>query len=299
MTELLVVDDEVENRVLLQGILQDGGYKVALAEDGDEALALLEENPNRFTSVLLDRMMPRMNGMDVLKRMKNHPQLKEIPVILQTAMARPEEISEGLGAGAYYYITKPYPDDEVFLAVVTAAVKDRLRFHTLQYELDKVLDTMALTYSWELHFRTLDEAQAVSAMLAKVCPNPTETVFGLAELLVNAVEHGNAGITYDEKGPLNQAGTFDQEVERRLTLPENAAKNVKVFFSRSPEAVQIIIKDDGAGFNWEEYLVFQPERALDNHGRGIAMAKLMQSSQIEYQGNGNEVRVTLSSRVKD
>ena len=59
------------------------------------------------------------------------------------------------------------------------------------------------------------------------CPDPEAVIIGLTELLVNAVEHGNLGITYEDKTALNAAGTWDTEVRRRLALPENASNERK------------------------------------------------------------------------
>ena len=97
---ILVVDDEIFNLEILSEHLSDEGYNVASAEDGAKAWALLEETPERFDTVLLDRMMPHMNGMEVLERIKGHSQLNMLPVIMQTAKAASQDILEGLEAVA-------------------------------------------------------------------------------------------------------------------------------------------------------------------------------------------------------
>jgi anti-sigma regulatory factor (Ser/Thr protein kinase) len=119
--------------------------------------------------------------------------------------------------------------------------------------------------------------------------NGERLAIGLIELFLNAVEHGNLGIGYKEKSVLNLNGTWDVEIERRMALPENASKVVEVEFQRVQKEIRFRIRDQGQGFDWESYLQFSPERAFDSHGRGIALARNLSFSRLEYQGSGNEV----------
>ncbi len=112
---ILAVDDEAINLRLLEGALTDQGYEVVKAGDGAQAWEILEREPERFDAVLLDRMMPNMDGMEVLARVRAHPQMRFLPVILQTAAATNQSIAEGVRAGAYHYLTKPFSPRELVL----------------------------------------------------------------------------------------------------------------------------------------------------------------------------------------
>ena len=81
---ILVVDDEAVNLLIIAEYLEDTGYQLINAEDGTQAWNILENSPESIDLVLLDRMMPGLNGLQVLTKMKEHPVLKHIPVILQT-----------------------------------------------------------------------------------------------------------------------------------------------------------------------------------------------------------------------
>ena len=290
---VLVVDDEIFNLEILSEYLSDEGYNVVSAEDGSKAWALLEGAPERFDVVLLDRMMPHMNGMEVLERIKGHPQLNMLPVVMQTAKAAPQDILEGLEAGAYYYLTKPF-DKETMLAIVKTAVVDYKAYRTLQEEAAKTTQALSLMTQGQFAFRTLDEARDLAALLANAGPHAGKAVLGLSELLINGVEHGNLGITYEEKSELNETGTWEAEVLRRLALPENAEKRVTVSFECEGGEMRFLISDQGKGFDWASYLEISPERAFDNHGRGIAMARMVSFDRVEYLGNGNQVLAVLS-----
>jgi len=289
---VLVVDDQAIDRKLLTYHLQPEGYAVEVAEDGMEAWEILSADPDRFCVVLLDRTMPRMDGMEVLARIKADERLRTLPVIMQTALSRREEMLEGIRAGAYYYLTKPY-DAEMLRSVVRTAIEDYRRYRDLQAEVRKGTDTLRLMREAIFAFRTVEQAHDLGMLLANTCPNPTATVVGLTELLVNAIEHGNLGITYEDKTRLSSAAEWTREVERRLALPENAAKQAVVSFERTDDRIRFLIRDQGAGFDWQRYLHVDPQRAFDTHGRGIAMANRLSFSQLEYRGCGNEVVGTI------
>lgn len=102
---VLVVDDNDLNRELLVRRLEKAGYLVASANNGTEALKLL--GIERFDMVLLDVMMPEMDGYTVLERIKSNPMLREIPVIMVTALNEVESVTKCIKLGADDYIIKP------------------------------------------------------------------------------------------------------------------------------------------------------------------------------------------------
>ena len=93
-----------------------------IAEDGLAAWKLLEEGETGFAAILLDRLMPRMDGIELLGKIKATPALEQIPIIMVTATSDPASIQEGLDAGVYYYLIKPF-EPKVLLSIVKAAVE--------------------------------------------------------------------------------------------------------------------------------------------------------------------------------
>lgn len=290
---ILIVDDEPFNVDILLEYLEETGYLAESAGDGQAAWELLEADPHRYDVVILDRMMPRMNGMEVLARIKAHPVLQSIPVILQTAMAAKDEILEGLQAGAYYYLTKPF-DEEVLLSVLGTAVDDRLRYKRALEGSNVASRTFGLLREGAFSFRDLMSARDVATVLANAFPDPQRVVIGLTELLINAVEHGNLGITYDEKSRLRDEDRWESEVEARLSDPAYADREVEVNYRREPDCIRVAIRDQGSGFDWQKYVDIDPARAFDTHGRGIAMSRMISFDTLEYRGCGNEVEVTVN-----
>lgn len=292
---ILIVDDNPLDRKLLQAHLSPNGYNLDFARDGLEAMTMLEREPLEYDVVLLDRTMPRMNGMEVLSRIKSTPGLRMLPVIMQSALADRPQILEGIRAGAYYYLTKPY-DAQTLTAVVGTAVRDFAEYKELQQRIRRGVECMTLIDHATLRIQTIEQARDCAAVLVNACPDPAAAVIGLTELLVNAVEHGNLGITYEEKTSLNASGMWDAEVRRRLVMPENINKRVELVIDRSAEELRFTIRDEGPGFPWQKYVEVEANRAFDNHGRGIAIARAMSFDRVEYRGNGNEVVATVRLR---
>jgi DNA-binding response OmpR family regulator len=103
---ILAVDDEENVVRLLQIRLGKLGYEVTPAYDGESALrSVAEEKPDL---VLLDVMMPRMDGFEVLRRLKSDPSTAQVPVILLTARGQFDDLAHGYGEGAHWYIHKPF-----------------------------------------------------------------------------------------------------------------------------------------------------------------------------------------------
>lgn len=285
---ILIVDDSSVARTTLWEYLEPAGYSMEMASDGARAWELLNRSPEKYHAVLLDRIMPKMDGIEVLKKMKSHIRLSNLPVIMQTASRESHEIKEGIQAGAYYYLTKPYSKEAVRL-ITAAAVKDFMRHKILSAGSTNDLSNDSRRAENHYHFRTLEEAQIISELLSRECPSPEKTVTGLWELIINAVEHGNLGITYSEKTRLIEEGKWEEEIHRRLTIPPYAARKATVTIEKSINEIQFRVKDEGEGFDWTPYMEISPERAFDTHGRGIAMSRHKSFHRLEYRGSGNEV----------
>jgi CheY-like chemotaxis protein len=298
-TKILAVDDEEFNLDIIRRHMVRAGYDTVLAGDGLAALERLEENPDT-AAIVLDRMMPEMDGMEFLSRIKADARFRDIPVIMQTAAAGSEQVLQGIQAGVYYYLTKPY-DDVLLLAILEAALKDARSKKEMKEEVRRQRRMLGLMEESLFRFRTLEDAKSLAFYIANCFPEPEKTVFGLNELMINAVEHGNLGISYAEKTKLVLRGVWVQEVERRLEAPENKRKLGHLAFKATKEEITITIKDQGAGFDWHNYLELSPARATDPHGRGIAASRLMSFDSVEYLGAGNEVlcRVRLDRASQD
>jgi len=283
---VLAVDDEPINLEIIAEALADCDYQVHRADDGEAAWQLLDGG-GQYDVVILDRMMPRLDGLSLLRRIKADSRFRPVPVIMQTAASNPEQVRQGIEAGAYYYLTKPY-DPRALQAIVRAAISE-IGTHLRGARAEAGIAALGLAVRGVFRFRDLQQAQALSQLLSGICPDPAAVAIGLAELLVNAVEHGNLGIGYREKTLLRLDNRWDEEVARRLAAAQWRDRFVEVSFERGREYVQFTIADEGEGFDASAYLDFDPARACDPNGRGIAMARRMSFCDLEFHGKGNVV----------
>ena len=293
---VLIVDDDIVNLKLMETILENDGYEILRAEDGVLAWEILEESHEIIDAVLLDRMMPRMGGMQVLNRIKADAEMSRIPVIMETALIEKHEIAEGITAGAYYYLTKPI-DGRALSSIVRTAVSDYRNMKSLCGELSRYKKMLGLVKESKFEFQTIADARDLAIFMANFYPEPEEVVIGLSEMLINALEHGTLGIDYDRKSELLRENTWEMEIERLQQLSENMEKWIRVSYERTEKVIDVTIIDEGDGFDWKVYLELAPERITDSHGRGIALAAMESFDTIEFRGVGNEVlcRVNLES----
>jgi len=293
---ILIVDDEPINLDIICAHLENDNYELVTASDGQQAWELLESNPSGYDVIILDRMMPVLDGMQVLANIKEHQMMEQIPVVMQTAKVENEDIVEGLKAGAYYYLTKPY-DGDVLKTIVRSAVNGRFHEKSLHESLREGRRIFDLMTFGRFRIHNLRECNLVASQVAHLCPEPHRVVTGISELLINALEHGNLRIGYEEKSNLMRRGMWQIEIERRLNASEYIGGFVELEFNVQAAIVQIRIRDQGQGFDWTPYMDFDPDRAFDPHGRGIAVARLSSFDDLEYIGVGNEVLATVKKNL--
>jgi len=294
-SRLLLVDDDDFIQLVIGENLAKLGYEVDIAHDGQEAWDKLNLDPKGYDLILLDKMMPRMDGISLLKLIRADSRMTETPVVMLTGADRPEDIVEGLAAGAYYYLVKP-ATQEVLSRVVKSALEEGLKKRELRERIGQQKNNLRMLQRAVFSFRTLQEAKDLALLLADASMNPERTVSGYSELLINAVEHGNLGISYAEKSRLLAEERWAEEVEHRLQSPEHTAQMVEVVLDKGPDILTVTITDQGQGFDWQQYLQFDPARAFDLHGRGIAMSSGLSFDNMQYLGKGNSVKTVVKMK---
>jgi len=284
---LLAEDDEVI-AMLIEDALTSVGHEVVTHRDGQAAWDHLQSGDTAFDVILTDRNMPRLDGLALLRKLKASPELREIPVVMETGETHSASIQEGIDQGAHYYITKPFKPD-VLVAIVNAAIEQYREYRQLKENALSAARPFAYLDHGTFRFASVEEGRMLANFFAQAAPEPGKLVIGMQELLINAVEHGNLGLSYQDKTDLLMEGGWQEELERRLDLPEYRDRLVEVLFERLPQTIRFTIRDQGQGFDWNKYLDFDPARIFDPHGRGIAMARKLSFSSLDYLGNGNTV----------
>ncbi len=295
MAKVLVIEDEAIVASLIMRLLT----KADIAADEVNDLSGAREKlitPDDYAAIILDRQLPDGDGIELLHDLQKHPTLKQVPVIFNTALERPEEVRQGVDAGAYWYLTKPI-DPKMMLSVVKAAMEHYLLAREASKNLNRALRTNQFLLEGKYRIHTVEEARQMAEGLSLLCPDPDRAWLGLSEMLLNAVEHGNLKITYDDKTRLMLAGEYQDEIQRRQKDPRLMQAYVDVEVVRRADFTRITITDQGDGFDWQNYLEFSVERALDPHGRGIAMTRQASFDRVEYVGCGNTVILTMEKKI--
>jgi DNA-binding response OmpR family regulator len=285
---VLCVDDEEVNLEIIEMHLRKANYDYLSAKSGEEGLDILAKN--HVDIILLDRMMPGIDGIKFLKIIKADPKFRNIPVILQTAVTGEKETIVGIEAGAYYYITKPF-SSSMLVSIVNSACREKKQSDTLKSEITNLSGVIDNIRSCNFEIQTFEDARKLSSYLSRFAYDPNKYVVGLTSLMINAIEHGNLEVGFEAKNDLLVKGLYDDEIKARLNNPIYKNRKVSVELHKKDKENQyvVIIKDEGKGFSWEEYINFEPTRMTDPNGRGIAMANIMNPGGVEYWSKGNVV----------
>lgn len=129
---ILVVDDNLENLKVVGNLLKGKNYKIALSVDAQSAFKVLEDN--KIDLILLDIMMPGMDGFEVCKILKSKPETKDIPVIFLTARTETDDLVQGFQLGGVDYITKPFQREELLVRVNNHVQLKQLRDYLIEAE---------------------------------------------------------------------------------------------------------------------------------------------------------------------
>ena len=177
---ILVVDDIPDNVRLLLKVLNEAGFKVLVAKDGKAALEKAQfAHPDL---VLLDVMMPEMDGFEVCQHLRDQEATREIPVIFMTALSDTIDKVKGFSLGAVDYITKPFQTAEVLARVTT-----HLKLCKLQHQLQEELK---IRKQYVINLEKINtELNVFARTVAHDLKNPLNGVIGYGELLLNEFEH--------------------------------------------------------------------------------------------------------------
>lgn len=148
MKKILVVDDQPDNVFILRDRLEHYGFEVLTAYDGLTGIEkAINDQPDL---ILLDVMMPEMSGFEVCKELSNKEETKKIPVILVTALTGVEDLREGLDAGAFDYIKKPFNRVELIARINSALRFSEAQKMNMEFEKVKIYSATIVTANHEI-----------------------------------------------------------------------------------------------------------------------------------------------------
>jgi CheY-like chemotaxis protein/anti-sigma regulatory factor (Ser/Thr protein kinase) len=290
---VLVVDDQEALRSLLARLLEREGFDPVQAEDGAQAVEMYKsESP---LVVVSDIMMPRMDGLTLLNEIRRID--RNATVILMTGQGNEDVLLKALRGGATNFFKKPFNVREL-IDEIRKVVEFRLEaarsslFSPLLVEETK---RFVMPRADSPFFSIINQIT-----LQLPCLLPQEDILnlkiGIEECITNAVEHGNLGISFEEKSRAIQEGRLTELIADRGRESDAAGHAVGITSRLSPQLFEITIRDDGKGFDWRTLPAVEPENLLAFNGRGIFLTKIY-FDEVIYNDSGNQVTLRkLASR---
>ncbi|MCK5683938.1 response regulator [bacterium] len=289
--KILVIDDEKDVVKFLVKLLKIKGFKdVRFAENGKEGLKKYYDYKPDL--ILTDINMPEMDGLELLKNIK--AENPDTIVIILSGIGSSENVIKALELHADNFLKKPFSSKQLvqLLLKYSEIIKDRVRHVNIEKRI--------ISSEYKIEFENdISKIGDLTNLLVRQCGNSLnceekhKIKLGLYELIMNAVEHGNLGISYEEKGQIleDDGENMVKFYKQRMSDPEHKQKKVYIKVYMDTEILEWTITDEGKGFDWNNIKSPLQNSKLDLHGRGIFLAGF-QFDTMEYFGNGNIVQVT-------
>lgn len=223
-----------------------------------------------------------------LRELAGHDRLRDIPLILSLRENLQEDIATFRHQAPYQWLPQPFTDQMLYSMALSAENQYAQR-RALRLEIASRQSVIGVITCGTFRIRTFEEAEALTTMLALTCPEPDRVAFGLFELIANGIEHGNLEIDHEEKWRLMEKNEHRDEIQYRLESPDYKDRYVEITFQREENMVCFKIEDQGAGFDYSDYLDVDFSSTKKFHGRGISLARATSFDYMEYIGKGNKV----------
>jgi DNA-binding response OmpR family regulator len=290
-TRILLVDDEPLVREELGALLQDEGYEVITGSDGEEGIALFRKEAPDL--VITDVRMPRRDGLALSMIIKQED--PTVPITVITGHGTESMAIDALRAGVTDFIKKPVRLDDL-IAALSRMEAARIPASLGAGELPPAVELVSHLWTYRLK----NERDAIPPFVDGLLRRSTvgldrmqalELSLALRELVLNAVEHGNLELTYEEKTHALETGTLDALLAERARTPPYRDRVVTVQVERRERRLSITIGDQGRGFDWKKLPdPNDPMNLLAAHGRGVLLARLSVDS-LSYSEPGDQVTV--------
>ncbi|MDA0284603.1 MAG: response regulator [Planctomycetota bacterium] len=287
MTRIQVAEDSPTQAVEIEFLLQEAGYDVAMAGNGQQALETIRES--RPDIVLTDLHMPEMNGLQLIEAVRK--EFAGIPVIMMTADGTEEIAARALNAGASSYIPKRMLERDLL-----PTLSDMVGMLRSRKNRDRLTSTVV---SSDITYQLPNDHELANALIGRLEEQLSELnvadatgvfriALGIKEALMNAIDHGNLELN----SKLREGGSGEGYRElgsERMKKEPYASRRVTVRASFTDDEIRYVIADQGSGFDPSTLPnPLDPENLLRPHGRGLMLIQNFMDS-VSHNRNGTEI----------
>jgi len=256
---ILIVDDDKDLCQMLAKYLSVKGFDVEMVHCGESALKSV--TVGKYDLIILDIMMPGMDGYEVCQRLKTQREFNPIPILMLSAKDTEQDRITGFKTGADAYISKPFETNELHKSIVDLIEKSRKArdFQGVQHQ---------ISFEFESRFKYLEDVNnLIGRLFIKTDMAPDQIwqlKLAMHELAINAIEHGNK---------------------------MDPAKQVKIRCTMYDEKLEFVVQDEGEGFKIENIPDPTEDEGLRrDRGRGLFLVSRL-VDEIDYINGGSKVRM--------
>ena len=282
-TRLLAIDITDTTQLRLEAATNELNLTITKSTEIKPYKAQIETKTFQVIVLNLDE-----TGLKNLVKLKRRSKTESVPVIMMDYESNHAKQLEAFKKGAFQIIQSENNKQQIKL-IILSGLNSINNFHRLTLSIKDIQHSLTYLDQANFSFHTISEAQKLAQTLSFTCQESTKVAMGLTEILVNAVEHGNLELSYQDK-TLHQANnTWQKELQKRQKLPKYKDKFVSVKVRRIDCMIEFTVMDQGKGFDFTKFMTIDPEKIDQSHGRGISIARLISFDQLEYESPGNKV----------
>ena len=271
------------------------GFEVTPLQEAPEAVAVVQASVVAMDAIVLDWRSGGDKDPAFVAALVEAAANAQIPVLTLAADCRADDLRLAAEAGLEQHLCMPCQLSQLKAALMAMIVRP-LRAAAPQPAIN-LDDAISLMENCKFRFRTPEDVEKLVPLLARLFPHPGRAVTGIAELMLNAIEHGNLEIGHELKADWVARGIYRSELARRLATPPFSALWAEVIVNKRDDGVMIVIMDQGCGFCWQNLVHNEPapaEAAADPDGRGRAIARDIGFDRLRFSHLGNQVTAFVS-----
>jgi CheY-like chemotaxis protein len=294
---LLLISPDGAPQGKLEEQLRRLGFEVTPVQEAPEALAVVQASVLTLDAIVLDWRSGGDKDRAFAEALAEAAVNAQIPVLTLAADCRAGDLRLAAAAGLEQHLCMPCQLAQLKAALMAMIVRPAPAAErpSAAINLD---DAVSLLENCKFRFRTPEDVEKLVPLLARLFPHPGRAVTGIAELMLNAIEHGNLEIGHERKADWVARGVYHTELAKRLATPPFSERWAEVIINKRDDGVMIVIMDQGCGFCWQNLVRNEPapaEAAVEPNGHGIAIAREVSFDRLRFNHQGNQVTAFVSN----